>query len=123
MPRGAIFVSKAQRDKRAAANAAAAAAPGAAVSNAASFVAIAASARLLAAARKTRREIVPTGGPTLDPSELSVRRDVLLSHIKVSQARDKYCWTLPVGLIGFVLWCLGLTLHARVDMAQTVEAG
>ena len=93
-------------------------------SNAASFAVASAAARVLAAARKSRRDLTAASRvEALDPADLTVKRELLLSNIKRSQARDKYCWTLPVGMVGFTLWCLGMAMHAQVERAATVEVG
>ena len=111
MPRGFGFQSRAKREARAQ--------HAAEEHNTHSFAAVQNAARLLGTFARSRRELIDT----THPAEFVIKREDLLRNIKRSQARDKYCWTLPVGLIGFMLWCLGLILHCRVQDAATVEMG
>lgn len=62
-------------------------------------------------------------GNLAPPVEFAVRREELLRAIARFQARDKYCWTLPVGLLGFTLWCIALIVHANIGAANLVESG
>jgi hypothetical protein len=97
---------------------------------------VVANAKLLAALRARSREQLQqqavaggagAGGADVsspvDPSTFSVNREELLTSIKRFQARDKYCWTLPLGALGFSLWCLALALHCNVTASNSVEYG
>ena len=62
-------------------------------------------------------------GETLDVSSYPVPREELLRNIKRFQARDKYCWQLPVAVVGFILWCIGLGVHSDIESSYTIESG
>lgn len=62
-------------------------------------------------------------GDAMDVANYPLPREALLRNIKRFQARDKYCWALPLTCFGFTLWCLGLALHSNVEASNSVEAG
>ena len=64
-----------------------------------------------------------TGDILADPATFSVNRVALLDSIARFQARDKYCWTLPLGLAGFILWCIAVALHSNVGTTNSIELG
>jgi hypothetical protein len=63
------------------------------------------------------------GADDVDVAAYPVPREELLRNIKRFQARDKYCWSLPVAIIGFMLWCIGLVVHVDVEQSSQVESG
>lgn len=63
------------------------------------------------------------GDGVLDAAAFEVPREELLRNIHRFQARDRYCWALPLTLVGFALWCLGLSYHADIPAASQVETG
>ena len=83
----------------------------------------AATASLIAGLKSTRRIAVGGGGEGADVSAFEVPRAELLRNIRRFQARDRYCWALPLAMLGFALWSIGLTTHADVPSAAEVEAG
>ena len=62
-------------------------------------------------------------GEELDVYSYALPREELLRNIKRFQARDKYCWSLPIAVIGFALWCLGLAVHADIESSNQIESG
>lgn len=65
----------------------------------------------------------PGGADDVDVAAYPVPREELLRNIKRFQARDKYCWSLPVAIVGFMLWCIGLVVHVDVEQSSQVESG
>lgn len=80
-------------------------------------------------AAMSRTRTTPLGGPSthlsdeVDVASYPLPREELLRNIKRFQARDKYCWSLPIACLGYITWCLGLTMHVDIGAAFQVESG
>jgi hypothetical protein len=56
-----------------------------------------------------------------DDIGFNLNREELLRNVRLQARRNRYCWSLPVAYIGYLLFVVDICLHVQVEMGFQVQ--
>src|SRR4051812_3310793 len=51
----------------------------------------------------------------------NLNREELLRNVHLQARRNRYCWSLPLAILGYVIYAVDICLHTQIETAFQVE--